>query len=262
MGIVIDLSFRKNRVKEAIVEGRVCLGVGVASYSPALVELAGYAGLDFVFIDTEHIWRRDHLIESMIKSADLVGISALVRVDRDDPYLIRKMLEIGAHGVILPHISTKEEVEGIVKAAKFPPLGSRGIGLCYSGKWGTVNQAEWMNWSDEETLLEILVEDQEALDNIDDLLSVKGLDIVGFGPNDYANSIGLRGQPGHSRVMDARKKVIAAAKRNGKAALMSASTLEEAKMYIDLGAQLIRLGTDMSIAFASWRDMAKELRKP
>jgi len=256
------MNLRKNKLKKIIREGRVALGAGVTSYSPVFVELAGYAGLDYVFIDTEHIWRRDAGIESMIKSADLVGITALVRVDKDDPYLIRKILEIGAHGVVLPHISTKEEVESIVKASKFPPRGTRGIGLCYSGKWGTVNSAEWMNWSDEETLCAFLVEDQKALDNIDDLLSVEGLDIVHFGPSDYTNSIGLRGQTDHPKVMEARRKIIAAAKRNGKATMMSAATLEQAKMYIDLGAQLINLGFDTGIAFSRWRDLAQELRKP
>jgi len=135
----------KNRLKEILEEGKLAVGSCVYSSSPALVELAGFCGLDFLRFDNEHSWRRDESTENMIRAAAVSGIVPLLRVDRDDPKMVRKALEIGAGGILVPHINTAEEV---VKAAKFPPRGDRGIGsLCFSARWGTEKATDWMRWS-------------------------------------------------------------------------------------------------------------------
>ena len=94
-----------------------------------------------------------------MRAAYVGGIVPLLRIDRDNPYLVRKALEVGAGGIIIPHVNTAKEVEEIVQAAKFPPKGHRGYGgLCWSGKWGADAGPEWVRWSDEETLVLIMID--------------------------------------------------------------------------------------------------------
>src|SRR5512139_1057608 len=169
------MEFKKNSLREKINGGGVALGTAIYSFSPAIVELAGFTGLDFCRIDNEHAWRQDESAENVIRAATLSGIVPLLRIDRDDPYLVRKALEIGAGGVIVPHVCSRAEVEEIVAAAKFPPVGHRGYGgLCLSGKWGVDAGVGWMEWSNRETLVIPMVEDLKALENIDEIMSTPG----------------------------------------------------------------------------------------
>ncbi len=96
------------------------------SFSPAIMEVAGFTGLDFCRIDNEHAWRQDEGAENVIRAALLSGICPLLRVDRDNPYLVRKALEAGAGGVIVPHVHDRKDAERIVQAAKFPPSARGG----------------------------------------------------------------------------------------------------------------------------------------
>ena len=96
---------RPNKVREKLARGQVAVGTAIYSHSPAMVAAAGYAGIDFVRIDTEHSWRRDDSLENMINAAIIADVVPIVRVDRDDPFLVRKVLELGAGGVLIPNVS-------------------------------------------------------------------------------------------------------------------------------------------------------------
>jgi 4-hydroxy-2-oxoheptanedioate aldolase len=208
--------FGQDRLKEILEEERLAVGSCIYSNSPALVELMGYCGLDFCRIDNEHSWRRDESAENMVRAAMISGIVPLLRIDHDKD-VIRKALEIGAGGILIPHIISPDEVESIVRAAKFPPTGERGIGtLCFSGRWGTVNAKEWIQWSDEEQLVGVMIEDIRAMGNIDEIMAVKGLDYVLFGASDFSVSLGHPGESGHKMVMEALRETIAAADSNSK----------------------------------------------
>ncbi len=161
-----------NKLKKVLDKGEVALGTAIFSCSPAIVEVAGYSGLDFVRIDNEHSWRRDESIEHMIRAAYVAEITPILRIDKGDPYIIRKALEIGAGGVLVPDITTKEEVEEVIKAAKFPPRGTRGYSsLCFSGQWGAKGGEDWVDWSDNETLVGIMIENEEVIPELDRILS-------------------------------------------------------------------------------------------
>ena len=107
------MEFKKNNLREKIRRGEIALGTALYSFSPALIELAGYTGLDFCRIDNEHAWRQDESGEHMIRAGLLAGICPLMRVDRDNPYLVRKALEAGAGGVIVPHVHDQKDAEAI-----------------------------------------------------------------------------------------------------------------------------------------------------
>jgi 4-hydroxy-2-oxoheptanedioate aldolase len=241
------------------------LGTAIFSYSPAVVEVAGYSGLDFVRIDSEHSWRRDESMENMIRAAYMAEITPVLRVDKGDPNIIRKALEIGAGGIIIPDITTKEEAEEGVKAAKFPPKGTRGYsGLCFSGQWGAGAGEDWVNSSDNETLVGIMIENEEVITQLDEILSLEGLDFVLFGPSDYSMSLGLRGpQKNHPKVQDALKRTVEVAKKYNKPVAIGISQPweEETKKYVDLGCRMIEISNDVVVLRSVWKALSGTFKK-
>jgi 2-keto-3-deoxy-L-rhamnonate aldolase RhmA len=168
-----------------------------------------------------------------------------------------------ALGTCISTFSPALEVEEVVEAAKFPPQGHRGYGgLCWSGKWGVDAGPEWVRWSDEETLVLVMIEDDRALKNLDGIMSVDGLDAVQFGPADYSFSIGVPGQTSHPRVMDALKKIIEVAKKHRKAVCMGVGFpwVENARKFIEMGCQLIEFGHDVTILQNIWKRTLAEVR--
>jgi len=252
----------ENKLKEILAEGKIAFGTCIYSFSPAIVELAGYCGLDFCRIDNEHAWRQDESTENLMRAAEVSGVVPLLRVDKGNLYLIRKALEIGAGGVIVPHINTKKEAVEAVETAKFPPIGKRGFGgLCRSGKWGTWKALEWIKWSNEKTLIGAMIEDYRALENIDEIMSVKGLDFVMFGSADYAISIGVPGQKGHPKVIQALKETIETAEKYSKYVMINVGYpwIENAKKFIELGCRMIEVGHDISILKTIWKNILDKI---
>jgi len=245
-----------NKLKKILQEGEVAFGSCVCSFSPNLVELAGYCGLDFCRVDNEHNWRQDDMLEHMMRGAVIGDIISLVRIDKSNPYLVRKALEVGAGGIIIPDIKNSQEVEEIVKAAKFPPLGNRSYsGLCFSGGYGAKAGREWIEWSNNETIVGVMIEEPEAVKNINSIMAVEGLNFVLFGPADYSLNIGLPApDKNDTRVQDALKRTIEATKKNNKYVMIGISFPweEEAQKYIEMGCQMIEIGHDYSILKAIW----------
>ncbi len=256
-------SLKKVKLRGILSKGRIALGTGVYSFSPALVELAGYCGLDFVRIDCEHAWRQDSTLEHMIMAAEVGDVTPIVRVDKDNPYIIRKVLEIGAQGIIVPHIETRKEAEEVVKAAKFPPKGIRGYGMCHSSKWGLEPGKDWMRWSDEEPMIGVMVETTQSVDCIEEILAVEGLDFALFGPSDYSVSAGIPTETSNPRVLEALGKTIKAAEANGKPVAIGTGYpwVENAERFAKMGIRIIEIGHDASILRTMWKMTAEDIRK-
>jgi 4-hydroxy-2-oxoheptanedioate aldolase len=258
------MKFKKNKLKEKIKRGEIAFGTALYSFSPAIIELAGFCGLDFCRIDNEHAWRQDESTENLLRGAILADIVPLLRIDRDNPYLVRKALEAGAGGVIVPHVHSRLEVEEIVQAAKFPPLGKRGYGgLCLSGQWGANAGTEWMEWSNAETLVIPMIEDMAAIANLDTIMSTEGMDGVFFGPADFSISAGVPLETSHEKVMSALRKTVDAAEKYGKFVIFGAGfpQWETAQKVRDLGVKAIELGHDVSILRAVWDKTIKEMKR-
>jgi 2-keto-3-deoxy-L-rhamnonate aldolase RhmA len=253
------MEFKKNSLKEKIKGGGIALGTAMYSFSPAIMEVAGFTGLDFCRIDNEHAWRQDEGTENVIRGALLSGIVPLLRVDRDNPFLVRKALEAGAGGVIVPHVHDRKDAEEIVQAAKFPPFGKRGYGgLCLSGQWGVNGGTEWMEWSNAETLVIPMIEDISAMAHIDAILSTEGVDAVLFGPADFSLSLGLPLQTGHEKVIGE------AADKHGKFVIYPGAGFpqwETVHMAKELGVKAIELGHDVTILRAVWAKTIQAMKK-
>jgi 2-keto-3-deoxy-L-rhamnonate aldolase RhmA len=239
---------RPNKVRAKLAEGRCVLGTAIYSSSPAMVSAAGYSGIDFVRIDTEHGWRRDESLENMIRAAIIADVVSIVRIDRDDPYLVRKALEIGAGGVLIPNVISVADARAVVSAAKFPPLGERGIGpLCQSGEWGLRSRDEWVRWSNTEPLVGVMIESVAAMPVIDEILAVDGVDFAVFGPSDYYMSL-PEGDEDEKKAMirEGLVRTIAAAKRSGKHVLCGVGLDgDDAQVHKDLGVTMLCFSHDV-----------------
>ncbi|MBT8346199.1 MAG: hypothetical protein KJO28_07830 [Desulfofustis sp.] len=249
-------SRQPNRLREIIRQGDIALGSCLYSFSPALIELAGFCGLDFCRIDNEHAWRQDQSTEDVLRGGLLGGLVPLLRVDRDNPYLIRKALEAGAGGVIIPHAKGKADVQRMVEAAKFHPLGKRGYGgLCLSGKWGVDAGEEWMDWSNREQLVIPMVEDVGALEEIDEIMATKGVDGIFFGPADFSISAGVPLKIWHEKVVGAVKTIVETADKYGKFVIypIGFPQWEQVERVKELGVHAVELGHDVSILKSVWQ---------
>lgn len=254
---------RPNPLKEIIRRGDIALGTCLYSFSPALIELAGFCGLDFCRIDNEHAWRQDQSTEEVLRGGLLAGLVPLLRVDRDNPYLIRKALEAGAGGVIIPHAKGKDDVQRMVEAAKFPPSGKRGYGgLCLSGKWGVDAGEDWMQWCNREQLVIPMIEDEEALKEIDSIMELDGVDGVFFGPADFSISAGVRLQTEHEKVVSAVKKTVEAAEKYKKFVIypIGFPQWEQVERVKELGVHAIEFGHDVSILKSVWQKSIRSFR--
>lgn len=244
-----------NRLRQKLAERNVAVGSAVFSWSPNMMEIAGYAGLDFMRIDTEHAWRRDTDIEHLIRAATVAGVVPILRIDGGDPHLPMKAFEIGAGGIIATEVDTVEAAQALVRAAKFPPVGERGYsGNCWSGGWGTRAGGEWVEWSDAELLVGIMAESPAAMDRIDDIMAVDGIDFALFGPADFSMALGLR-KPAKNdaRVQEALQTTVAAAKRSGKHVMYNPGTkADEITSCLELGVTMLEIGNDLGIARAAW----------
>lgn len=254
---------KPNKARQKLNAGQCAIGSAIYSCSPNMVEAAGYAGIDFLRIDTEHSWRRDDSLENMIRAATISDVVPIIRVDRDDPYVIRKALECGAGGIVVPHIITVEDVENVVRASKFPPRGIRGFALlCQSGEWGARSGAEWIAWSDTEPLIGVMIENAKTMPIIDDIMAVDGLDFALFGPADYSISLGLDGpQAGHPDVQAGLTRTIEAARKAGKHVMYGVGMDDvQVEQAAEMGVTMIELPHDVTTFRLTLADKAKKFQ--
>jgi len=254
---------KPNKLRAKLKSVGFAAGSVIFSWSPNVMEVAGYAGLDFMRIDNEHAWRQDSSVERLLRAANWAGIVPIMRVDKDNPYLIRKALEIGAGGIIVPDVHTPEVAEAVVRASKFPPRGIRGYsGNCWSAGWGMAAGREWVEWSDTEPMIGVMIENHKAMKCIDEILAVDGLDFVLFGPADYAMSLGWR-QPAKDsdKVQGALKRTIEAAQKADKHVMLGVGVGEsDIRRYQEMGVTMFEFISDLEILASVWggaREMAQ-----
>jgi 4-hydroxy-2-oxoheptanedioate aldolase len=240
-----------NTLKEKMKKGPV-FGMTIYSGAPAVVEALGHFGYDFAFIDAEHSPMAVTDLRELILAARIAGVSPLVRVTRPDEIEIRKALEMGAEGVIVPHVKNKADMEACVRGAKFPPVGRRGYdSTVRSAGYGyaNYNASEYIEHSNETELVIPMAEDYEFMDNIDEIMGVEGVDAINFGPADFALSKNIRiFYDMHQVDVQNAMKEIAEYTKSKNMGLMAPAvppTVENVQTLIDRGVNMLIMGNDM-----------------
>lgn len=256
-------------LKQRMQQGPV-FGFAVFTGSLSVIETIGNWGYDFVYLDVEHtsIGVGPEL-ERQIMAARLAQIPAVVRLTGANEVEIRKVLEMGAEGVVVPHIRTAEEAAHIVRAAKFPPLGRRGAesNVRSAGFGGPgFNWPSYILKSNEESLVIPMAEDFEFADNVDEILAVDGIDAINFGPIDYSLSANL--PIGYKiddpSLLSAYQKIETRARAKGIGIMCPVvpATLSNAKAMIAQGVNMLILGNDMYHLHAAFKNIKQDCVDP
>ena len=205
---------QENRVKRIMSEGGLALGTHVGGIpDPQIVEIIGLAGFDAAFIDMEHTTLDLHDVQACVMAAERVGITPIVRTPGFDPAFILRLLDMGVQGIQVPHVSDPEMARAAVAAVRYPPDGDRGMAAGgRAADYGKIPLLDHMASSNREILLACMIEDMAAVECIEEIAAVDGVDLLAVGPSDLSRSLGVSGHPDHPRLVAAIDRVRAAVK--------------------------------------------------
>jgi 2-keto-3-deoxy-L-rhamnonate aldolase RhmA len=176
-------------------------------------------------------------LERLMRAAELAAITPVVRVSRNEPDLILRCLDAGAHGVQVPNVNTGDEARKAVAAARYHPLGRRGMAMMRPADYGlTDSWPEYVRVANDRTMLIVHVETMEAVENLDALLAVDGIDVYFVGPADLSQSLGLPGELDHPRVVEVVRQTVTRIRRAGRGPGAYAPDAADALTYRELGA--------------------------
>lgn len=248
------------KLSERLRAGGVVYGTFVETGHPAVVDVAGNAGMDFVVVDLEHGMITLDEVENMVRAADACGIEVVVRVPGVDESLIGRLLDAGAGGVQVPRVSTKGETEAAVATTRYAPAGRRGyFPLSRAARFGGADKNEHIARSNAGCLAVVQVEGVEGARNVAEIMTVPGLDVLFVGPYDLSMSMGFPGQVQHPQVVQAISDVVARARSSGVAVGIFADTPEAARKWLDQGVRYMTVGIDTGLLGGAYRHILSEL---
>lgn len=251
-----------NRLKQCLREGRLAVGHMVMEFAvPNVAYLLAPLGLDFLLLDLEHTGTSLQAAAPILAACRQVGLPAIVRVPGPTGHFVSRCLDLGAMGIMMPNVKSAEEARRFVEAAKYPPLGKRGMGLggAHTG-YQVPNSRQYAEWANEETVLIAQIESPEGVDAIDDILAVPGKDVAWVGHNDLSLNMGIVGQFDDPRFIEARLRVAQACRAHGKGAGCQPGTLALAREWYEAGYNVISLGTDIAVYQRALREFQAAVR--
>lgn len=232
--------------RRRLLNGETAVGTFQLLDSPMVSEMIGVAGMDFVVYDQEHGPLTAETTLALSAAAQNRGVAPIVRVRANEEAEIQRALDIGAAGVQVPQVETREDAQAAVAAARFDPVGGRGLSqyVRAGDYWGSETYTDEQN---ERVLLVVQVEGERGVENIDEILDVEGIDAVFLGPYDLSQSLGIPGQVTHERVEALMEEVCERAAETETVVGAFADTPEIANRWIDAGVQYVTLGVEAAL---------------
>ncbi len=252
-------SKRVNKVKEKLKEGKVSIGTWIQIAHPDIAEVLSIVGFDFVIYDTEHAPLSPESIQTMMQVMEGSGVVPLVRVAWNDAVLIKRVLDIGAYGVLVPWVNNRREGQRAVKACRYPPRGIRGCGTRRASQYGLNFEDYFGRFAQEEILVIAQIETSQAVNNLDEILSLEGIDAVFVGPLDLSISLGVPGKWQSVIFKNAIQKILGKCKEYHVAPGIPAVDLEEAKGRISQGFQFVSFSSDTGFLLSAARTAYEEV---
>jgi 4-hydroxy-2-oxoheptanedioate aldolase len=223
------------------------IGIFSKTIDPGIVESAGYGGLDFIILDQEHGNVPFHILENLVRAAKIAGITSIVRVNELNANYIASALDVGADGIQVPNISTPEQAKEAIKAAKFHPDGERGVcRFVPAANYGTMNKTSYFTESNKKQVI-LQVEGGEGVNRIEEIIKVKGIDVLFIGPYDLSQSLGVPGEVTHPKVLKVLSEISEKSKEIGIRLGTFCDNQESAKLMKELGFTYIAYSVDMNI---------------
>ncbi len=191
-------------LKEKLLANNFTSGSWVTLGHSAVAEIMAQSGFDWLTIDMEHSAITLHQAQELIRIIELCGVVPLVRVGENNPNLIKRVMDAGAQGVIVPMVNSRQEAEAAVGAVKYPPVGSRGVGLARAQRYG-FGFTEYKQWAEKDSIVIVQIEHIKAIENLEAILTVPGVDGSIVGPYDLSGSLGWPGEFDRAEVQQALK---------------------------------------------------------
>jgi 2-keto-3-deoxy-L-rhamnonate aldolase RhmA len=247
----------KIHIRERLKNGDILIGGAVGIPHPTAVEIAGYAGFDFVFLDTEHSALGVTAIEPMILAGRVSGVASIYRVRQAEHAAIGRALDLGADGVLVPHVASVDKARAVVDAARYAPLGRRGMGPGRQIKFGLTDAREYLKTANQQALVAVMIEDREAVENIEAIAAVEGIDVFNIGTCDLSNALGVPFQTRHPKVLEAIGRIGKAAKANGIALGVPPECPEEVAELVEMGCRFFEFPSVQTVLAEGLRDIVR-----
>jgi 4-hydroxy-2-oxoheptanedioate aldolase len=249
-----------NTLKQAIREGRPQIGLWSSLCSNIAAEIIAGSGFDWILIDTEHAPNELPLVFSQLQA--LVGgtASPVVRPAWNDTVLMKRLLDIGVQNLLIPYVQTPEEARAAVAATRYPPAGVRGVAVTHRGnRYGRVK--DYYKRIGEETCVLVQIETPLAVQNIEAIAAIEGIDGLFIGPSDLAAALGHLGEPGHPEVRAAIEDALKRIRKTGKAPGILAPIEADARHWLSVGCVVLAVGSDAGLLARQSEELAAKFKK-
>jgi len=245
-------------LKSILRSGGVALGTWITINHPDVVDALSELPFDWFVFDMEHAPLEISDIEVLMMPLRNTGITPLIRVPWNDMVMIKRALDIGAEGILVPWVNSREEAEAAVRYASYPPRGVRGVGPRRCIRFGARSFIDYyQRFEVEERVVIVQVETQKALDNLEEIVSTPGIDAVFIGPMDLSTNLGIAGQYDHPKFKEALERVLAACRRYDVAPGIHAFNPEMARGAINQGFRFVALMSDLGMMRMGFREILK-----
>ena len=256
---------KPNRIREKLNADEPTIGTRIHSHWPAIVEAIGHTGIyDYVEYVGEYGTFDLHDLDNLCRAAELYDMGMMFKIDRSHQhYLAQRAIGSGFCSILFTDCRTAEDAHECVRITKPDTPEDKGLFSVYTrrntymGYGGSADYVEAMK----ETVVALMIEKKEAVENLEDILSVAGVDMVQWGPSDYSMSVGKAGQRNDPAVLDAKKEVFKTALSMGVQPRAEITAPDQAKEYLDMGVRHFNMGVDISILHSWWRSNGEELRE-
>ena len=248
-----------NPLKKALVEGRYTIGSWVSLCSPIGAEVMGLAGYDWLLIDMEHGPGDFQTLLHQLQAIGCAGdTTPVVRVQNNDPNIIKRVLDLGAGGVMVPGVRSEAEARQAITALRYPPEGQRGIAGVRAGKYGL--DKDYLQQANDNICLFLQIENGDAVEQAWEILALPGIDVAFIGPNDLAADLGHTGKLDHPVVLEAITKVEQAADKHNVALGTISSGWSEARVLVERGYRAMSIMGDVSMMLRQAQDSVVNFR--
>ncbi|MBP3222418.1 MAG: HpcH/HpaI aldolase/citrate lyase family protein [Actinomycetaceae bacterium] len=241
----------------------VLTGMWLCSGSRVAAEICAGSGIDWLLIDGEHSPLSLETVQTQLQAIAPYPVTPMVRVPENEYVFIKQYLDLGVQNLLVPMVNTVEEAQSAIDATRYPRpggTGTRGIGSAFAraARWGRV--PDYLARAEETISLTLQIESAEAVENVDDIAALDGVDALFVGPSDLSASMGLIGQQTHEDVIAAAIRVIEAGAKAGKPVGINAFNIDVARRYIDAGARFVLVGSDVTLLARGSEELAKKLK--
>ena len=249
----------KNRW-DTLTQGDTLMGSFISTGYPVNTELMGLAGFDFVIIDLEHGMGSERDILSQLHALQATQAIPVVRVESHEKQRVHRLLDLGVQGIMFPRVNTAEEAAACVAAMRYPPDGVRGVATIVRAAGYGAHFNDYRVESKTNLLTIIQIESAEAVENVDAIAAVEGVDVLFVGPMDLSTSLGIFRQYDHPHFLNALAKTLAAARQHNRTPGILLPSVDTTRHYRDMGFRFLTAGTDVALLKAAATQLVKDLR--